>query len=177
VQFELPLKRPGTDMHLRYRVLFPRSFDFVLAGKLPGLAGGEANSGGDVPDGSDGWSGRLQWLKGGRVENYMYLPTSDGFGTHYPWRGRVNRGSWNCLEMRYRLNTPGRSDGRIVSWLNGRQVLSRGGLRFRDTGRLRIDQLYFSTFFGGNTGEYAPERSQFAWFDDFVVSTGRIGCR
>lgn len=177
VQFELPLRRRGDDLHLRYRVRFQRGFDFVLAGKLPGLAGGDANSGGDVPNGSDGWSGRLQWLQGGRVENYMYLPTSDGFGTHFPWRGRLSRGSWNCLEMRYRLNTPGRSNGRIMSWLNGRPVLDRSGLRFRDTRSLRIDQVYFSTFFGGNTDDYAPERAQFAWFDDFVVSTGRIGCR
>jgi hypothetical protein len=176
VQFALRL-RPRDDLHLRYRVRFDRRFDFVRAGKLPGLAGGDANSGGDIPDGRDGWSGRLQWLGGGGIENYMYLPTSDDFGTHFVWRrARLSRGDWNCLEMRYRLNRPGRSDGRIQSWLDGRPVLNRGGLRFRDTGALRIDQVFFSTFFGGNDDDYAPGRPQVAWFDDLAVSTGRIGC-
>ena len=177
VQFALRL-RPRNDLYLRYRVRFDRRFDFVRAGKLPGLAGGDANSGGDIPNGRDGWSGRLQWLSGGRVENYMYLPTSEDFGSHFRWRrARLERGEWNCLEMRYRLNRPGRSDGRIQSWIGGRRVLDRGGLRFRNTGSLRIDQVFFSTFFGGNDDDYAPGRRQVAWFDDLAVSTGRIGCR
>ena len=36
-------------------------FDFVRAGKIPGLAGGRTNTGGRKPDGTDGWSARMMW--------------------------------------------------------------------------------------------------------------------
>ncbi|MFW6275436.1 MAG: polysaccharide lyase, partial [bacterium] len=41
---------------LSYKLYIPDDFDFMKGGKLPGLGGGKGNTGGDVPNGFDGWS-------------------------------------------------------------------------------------------------------------------------
>ena len=48
--------------------------DFVKGGKLPGLFGGEGNTGGGIPTGMDGFSARMMWRGSGRVVQYVYYP-------------------------------------------------------------------------------------------------------
>ena len=55
------------DLYCSYYVRFAPEFDFVKGGKLPGLAGGAANSGGRKPIGTDGWSARMMWRTGGEA--------------------------------------------------------------------------------------------------------------
>lgn len=69
------------------------------------------------------------------------------------------------------MNTPGKNDGIIQSWLDGELVLDRRDIRFRDTNTFSIDQLYFSTFFGGDDPSWAPSKNETVLFDDFNVST------
>jgi len=58
------------NVTLTYDVFFPVDFDWVLAGKLPGLYGGrEGCSGGD--DAQDCFSTRLMWRKDGFGELYL----------------------------------------------------------------------------------------------------------
>jgi hypothetical protein len=58
------------NITLEYSVFFPVDFDWVLAGKLPGLYGGHTGcSGGN--DALDCFSTRLMWRKGGSGELYM----------------------------------------------------------------------------------------------------------
>jgi hypothetical protein len=52
-------------MRLSYYVRFSENFDFVKGGKLPGLFGGVGNSGGEIPDGTDGFSTRFMWRRNG----------------------------------------------------------------------------------------------------------------
>ena len=176
-QLYLPLKSgPVNALHLRYYVRFPREFDFVRGGKLPGLYGGTVTSGRRIPDGDNGLSTRYMWRTGGAAEVYAYLPTSVEHGTslgrgswHWP------TGRWVCVEQAVRLNTPGRSDGTIDVRLDGRRVLHAGGLEFRTTNRLGIDGVFFSTFFGGSDPSWATPRAQYADFAGFAVSTRPIG--
>ncbi|GAO28597.1 polysaccharide lyase [Geofilum rubicundum] len=49
--WKVPFERPVEQASLSYKVFVPADFDFVKGGKLPGLAGGSANSGGDIPNG------------------------------------------------------------------------------------------------------------------------------
>ena len=46
-----------------YRIRFTNGFDWPRGGKLPGLAGGRANTGGHPSTGLDGWSARNMWKK------------------------------------------------------------------------------------------------------------------
>src|SRR4051812_23007748 len=156
---------------LSYCLRFPAGFDFVKGGKLPGLFGGTVTSGRRIPDGTDGWSTRYMWRRGGAGEVYAYLPSSVAHGTSLG-RGAwsVATGRWECLAQTVVLNTPGRSDGRISVSVDGRQVFAAGGLVFRTTAALRIDGVFFSSFFGGGDPSWASPRDQFADFARISVT-------
>jgi hypothetical protein len=167
---------PVGEAYLRYFVRFPDGFDFVKGGKLPGLYGGRMNNGRKIPDGTNGFSTRYMWRTGGAGEVYAYLPTSVAHGTSLG-RGdwRFPTGTWTELEQHVRLNTPGQADGSVEVWLNGVPVLTRTGLIFRTTTDLKIEGLFFSTFFGGGDASWATPVDQYADFAGFTVSTSRIG--
>ena len=171
-QFRTDLRgRSADELFLSYRVRFGAGFDWSLGGKLPGLAGGTANTGGNRPNGRDGWSARMMWRQNGAATQYVYHPAQPGqFGDTTFWDAGFATNQWIEVEHQVRLNTPGRSDGFIRGWMNGRLVLDLQGMRFRDTANIEIDSLLFSTFFGGSTPEWAPDRDVHVDFDDFVVS-------
>jgi hypothetical protein len=160
---------PTDAADLRYDVRFPVGFDFVKGGKLPGLFGGRVNNGRHIPDGTNGLSTRYMWRAGGDGEVYAYLPTSKEHGTSLG-RGnwRFTPGTWHRIEQRVELNHPGRADGRVQVWFDGRQVLDEHGLEFRTVADLQIDGLFFSTFFGGSDPSWASTAAthvDFAGFD------------
>ncbi|MGW0768324.1 polysaccharide lyase [Streptomyces sp. NPDC002676] len=171
-QLYLKLRSGPVDfLHLRYYVRFPDDFDFVKGGKLPGLYGGTVTSGRRIPDGENGLSTRYMWRAHGAAEVYAYLPTSVEHGTSLgrgSWSWPLGR--WTCVEQAVHLNRPGSLDGSVTVFVNGRQVLNRGGLEFRTTDRLGIEGVLFSTFFGGSDATWATPRSQYADFAAFAVS-------
>ncbi len=166
-----PSPLPTADaMHLTYRVRFADDFDFVLGGKLPGLAGGEANTGGEKPNGNDGWSARLMWRENGCAEFYVYHPDQPRtFGDDLRWPVRFEPGVWHQVDEIVVMNTAGEYDGVILGWLDGRLMFERRDLRFRQVDAFAIDLLYFSTFFGGGDSTWAPASDQSIEFDDFLV--------
>jgi hypothetical protein len=155
---------------LQYYVRFQPGFNFVKGGKLPGLYGGTMTSGGNIPNGSNGFSTRYMWRTGGAGEVYAYLPSSVTHGTSLG-RGSWHfaAGQWTKMEQEVRLNTPGQADGSITVWLNGNQVFQQTGMVYRTTGDLRIDGLFFSTFFGGGDPSWASPTDQYAEFADFSL--------
>ena len=68
------------------------------------------------------------------------------------------------------LNTAGIANGEIVLWVNGVQVLKETGLEFRTTERLKIDGLFFSTFFGGSDRSWSTPVDQYLEFEGFGVA-------
>lgn len=164
---------PQTSLRLSYYLRFSDNFDFVKGGKLPGLFGGEGASGGDNPDGTDGFSTRFMWRREGEGELYAYLPTSDAYGTSIG-RGnwRFQPGVWHHLEQEVTLNQPTRANGRVRVWLDGNLVLDEGNLEFRSVDQLQIGGLFFSTFFGGNDASWATPQDVYIDFADFTVSRG-----
>jgi hypothetical protein len=156
---------------LSYCLRVPAGFDFVKGGKLPGLFGGKVTSGRRIPDGTDGWSTRYMWRRGGAGEVYAYLPSSVAHGTSLG-RGAwsVATGRWECLAQTVVLNTPGRDDGSITVRVDGKQVFAATGLVFRTTRALRIDGVFFSSFFGGGDPSWASPRDQYADFARISVT-------
>ena len=69
--YATPLDISGAqNVSLKYSVFFPENFDFVLAGKMPGLyAGHRGCSGGNAA--LDCFSTRLMWRKQGAGELYL----------------------------------------------------------------------------------------------------------
>jgi hypothetical protein len=173
---------PGQEaLYLRYYVRFEPGFDFVKGGKLPGLAGGDGNTGGHKPNGKDGWSARIMWRGDGKIVQYVYHPDQTGdYGEDLEWNyGGCPRffkpGRWHCVETYVRMNSPGKKDGIIRSWLDGDLSLEATTLRFRDVPELKIDQLEFETFFGGGDASWASPRDQQAFFDGFALSSAPLG--
>ncbi|MBF2083709.1 polysaccharide lyase [Thermoleptolyngbya sp. C42_A2020_037] len=161
---------PQEAVRLSYAVRFSSNFNFVRGGKLPGLYGGAGNTGGNIPNGTDGFSTRFMWRQNGAGEVYAYLPTSRGYGTSIgQGNWRFSPGVWHRIDQEVTLNTPGQANGRIRVWFNGRQVLDQQGLTFRTVPQLQIDGILFSTFFGGEDPSWATPRSVHADFADFVV--------
>jgi len=166
---------------LRYYVKFDKGFNFVRGGKLPGLGGGTANTGGHPANGKDGWTARIMWRPGGRIVQYVYHPGQKTiYGDDLDWEvdgehPSFQPGQWACVETRVRMNTPGEDNGEIQSWLDGREALHATGLRFRDVPGLKIDVFYFSTFFGGGDPSWAATKDEHAEFTGFVIGRGPIG--
>lgn len=167
---------PTDRLHLRYYVRFPEDFDFVKGGKLPGLFGGTVTGGRRSPDGTDGFSTRYMWREDGEGEVYAYLATSDDEGTSL---GRGNwtftPGRWHLIEQEVELNHPGQDDGRIRVWLDEQTVLDETGIRFRSTESLRIEGVFFSTFFGGSDETWSTPKDTWIDFAELEVSDEYLG--
>jgi len=171
-QFYANLNLPAqTALRLSYAVRFSEDFDFVKGGKLPGLYGGTGNSGGKIPDGTDGFSTRLMWRRAGAGELYVYLPTSEKYGTSLD-RGAwtFEPGVWYRIEQEIVLNQPDQADGRARVWVDGERVINQEGLQFRTVDALKIDGLFFSTFFGGGDASWSTPKDVYVDFADFSVS-------
>lgn len=180
VQWQLKFGKPYNELYTSFWIKFAHDFDFVRGGKIPGLAGGSANTGGNVPDGTDGWSARMMWHSGGSMVQYVYHPDQPGkWGQSFAWnlggQRYFKRGAWHRVITYVKINTPGNHDGIIRSWFDGELALDKRNLRFRDTNAFAIDLFYFSTFFGGSGSSYAPSSDQYAYYDDFIISTDPIG--
>jgi hypothetical protein len=178
-KWRLEFEQPYEELYLSYWVRFDDNFNFVRGGKLPGFCGGECNTGGHVPDGTDGWSARMMWRGDGEVEQYVYHPDQPGqWGESLHWDdGGYQRffvpGQWHHLIHRVVMNTPGQRDGIIQGWFDGELALDARNLRFRDVDRFAIDELAISTFFGGGDSSWAPDEDEYICFDNFVISTER----
>jgi hypothetical protein len=80
--------------------------------------------------------------------------------------------TWHCVEVRVRLNDAGRSNGVFEFWVNDRLQASRTDLNWLGAyDRYGINAVFLENYW--NDG--AP-RSQERFIDNFVVSSGRIGC-
>jgi len=166
------------DLYCSYYVRFDPGFDFVKGGKLPGLAGGAANTGGRKPTGTDGWSARMMWLARGEVVQYVYhvdQPTDFGENFHWDRGGQrfFSPGTWHHVEHRIAINTPSQRDGIVQGWFDGVMALDRRDIRFRNVNTFAIDVFAFSTFFGGSDATWAPVKDEHVTFDRFVIATAR----
>lgn len=164
------------SMYYSYWFKFPDNFDFVLGGKLPGIGNLDARAGGGKPTGRDGWSVRAMWVKDGKAGQYVYHMDQPGyFGDFFEWDAPpLEKGKWHQVKTFVRLNTPGKRDGIITTWLDGKEVLNKHGLRFRLGPDLKIERFLFAVFFGGTGSEWAPSRDMLLYLDDFTLSATRM---
>lgn len=183
--WETDIGRSGDEMYMSYWVKFDQNFDFVKGGKLPGLAGST-----DFPYGDNGFTTRLMWREGGKLEFYLHGYEVNNSSGAEPYRllwdtagyhAKVTPGQWHHIEIRQKLNTPGQRNGILQGWLDGQLVCNdsdNSGVRGAGHSNTKINHLYFSTFFGGSSApesQWQPKTDVFASFDDFIVSTARIG--
>lgn len=187
VTFPWSLRGSYEELTLEYRVKFADNFRFTTSGKLPGLCGANDRlgcfryTGGNKPNGDDGFSVRIVWLNDdGLMGTYVYHAGQAGeFGDIFVWRHgdgtdvHLERGVWHDLRLRVRLNDPGVANGQAEAWLDGERVSLATGLLFRDGSaagrRITINEMYFNTFHGGRRPSDAPNQTQYAYYDDFQL--------
>jgi len=79
---------------------------------------------------------------------------------------------WQCIESHVRLNDPGVSNGVFEVWLDGAMEIQKAGMNWIGSyGAYGINAINLENYW--NSGSPAV---QDRYFDDFVVSTQRIGC-
>ena len=129
-----PIGAQLDSLYYSYWVRFPENFDFVRGGKLPGIGNDTPRVGGGKPNGNDGWSVRVMWGKAGELGQYVYhMDQPSHFGDFFVWDAPpLEKGQWYQIKTLVRLNTPGKRDGIITTWLNGKEVLNKRDLRFRN---------------------------------------------
>lgn len=99
----------------------------------------------------------------GKDEDEIHWIDPDGNRTEFV------SGQWLEITQRVKMNTPGVSDGVIQVWMDGQLVHNQTDVLFRTVPDLKIDQVYFSTFFGGGSG-WETTKDETVFFDDFEVS-------
>jgi hypothetical protein len=175
-QFKARIRSGATDsICLSYWLRFDSKFQFVKGGKLPGLCGGNCPSGGDQTNGRDGWSARYMWRERGAGEVYAYVLPALAFGTELgEGKWTFVQGAWHHLEELITLNTPGQPDGSVTVWYDRKgpadppdyQIKS---VEYRTVATLRIDQIFFSTFFGGQDPTWATPVDTYVDFAHFEL--------
>jgi len=165
----------SNELYVSYWIKFKEGFDFVRGGKIPGLAGGTANTGGKKPNGLDGWSARMMWRPNGKAVQYLYFPDQKNItGKDFPWNVNSQKyftpGKWYKVETRIKMNTPGKRNGIVQSWFDGELAVDQRSIRFRDVDTFAIDYFMFSTFFGGGDDSWATTKEEYAYFDNIIVS-------
>jgi len=167
-----PGQRHAHGACLHYDVKFPAGFAFARGGKLPGLYGGQAPTGGERTRDGTGFTTRFMWRPNGAGEVYAYTL---GKSAHYGdslGRGAFYffPGHWHGLEQEIQVNRPGSADGVIRVWVDGVQVLEKTNAVFRDEAEVTFDGLIFSTFFGGHDPSWASPVDQTVEFRNFSLS-------
>jgi len=164
---------PSDEYWLSYYVKFDENFDFQLGGKLPGLtSGGEKYTGGHKPKNGEGWSARFMWRENGKAVVYFYSVGMEGkWGDDLPLNKTFVLGKWHKISQHIKVNEDDKANGILEVWLDSKKVMSRSDVLFRLGNLGLIDSFYFSTFFGGNTKDWGPDRDCFFSFNEFMVWT------
>ena len=160
ISFELIKSMPQKlfeSLYIRYYVKFEQGFDFCMGGKLPGIMGGAKSwerSGGNQPDGTNGWTLRLMWRAYGRAVIYSYLPPHKYSGTDWGLDIDLNKkfktGYWHCIEQYVKINEIGYQNGKLYVWIDNEQVLQLDDVLYRTVDN-EAGKLYLClTFHGGN---------------------------
>jgi len=131
------------------------------------VAGGSTPTGGEIKP--DGFTARIGFRGNndgtGRLMLYSYAADRNtDIGVDYViYPGTITPGIPLDVTTEVGVNSAAHlSDGWVKVWYSEKLVLSRKGIQWQSKGEPIIDVLMYSTFFGGNTAEWAPEHTSYA---------------
>lgn len=173
------LSKLCNSMILEYKIYFPNNFDFVKGGKLPGLYGGNNDYGCSGCEHSNKcFSARLMWRKNGNGEVYLYSPNQKDLkvknyndGSCGLSLGRNNfkfyKNKWINIKEQVLLNNLNNDNGVIKLWINNKLYIENNHIKFQTSNIKNESGIFFSTFFGGSTKDWAPKKDMFILFSKF----------
>ncbi|KAJ8321778.1 hypothetical protein KUTeg_000249 [Tegillarca granosa] len=80
---------------------------------------------------------------------------------------QYHHGRWHTFTQYVKLNHHQNHDGELKVWVDGHPVYHETRLLFRNDSSIKIDGIFFSTFFGGNDHTWATKRDTYTLFRDF----------
>lgn len=162
---------------ISYKVKVDKDFPWQSGGKLPGVIARETYRGDDRKH-----SIRLMWREEGKLEFYIHTPDSRtrlfwDNGNDQLGHAALTQGEWADIEFRVKLNSfkdgVAVADGQLEGWINGKHAGYHDNVILRDAPTDNINTLFFSTFYGGSSGDGAtqwwPNSDSSALFDDISV--------
>lgn len=151
-----------------YKLFIPANFDFARGGQLPGISSVVPLATGMKPDGKNGWRVNTEWDAQGRLSQHVLHPGQrGGAGDSVAWSSQpLQKGRWYTLKTQVRLNAPGQANGAVLSWLDGKPVFNKQGLRFRYGNDLQIERLHFAVHYNRGGAARAPMQ---LLMDDFIL--------
>jgi len=181
---------PSTEeATLEYRVKFDKNFTWATGGKLPGLGGASSISGG-LPAGctqnqntiQNAFSCRLMW-RSNRAHTqkpyiivYPYLPgRSTRCGGDIRVINDLKKDRWYTIKQYVKLNTPGRKNGILKMYVDGKVLVNLTNMEYRlpGKGNVKINSLIMHTYRGGNATDpvwWSPN-TDYVYFDNVKVWT------
>ena len=174
---------------LEYRVKFDKNFTWATGGKLPGLGGASTSTGG-LPAGctqnqnviQNAFSCRLMW-RSNRAHTqkpylivYPYLPGRDTrCGGNIRVFSDLKKDRWYTIKQHIKLNTPGRKNGVLEMFVDGKRVVNLNNVEFRKAGKgnVKLNSLIMHTYRGGKADDpvwWSPN-TDYAYFDNIKVWT------
>jgi hypothetical protein len=169
----------------------------ILEARSPGLPysspGVRANGKNKFIVSLEDWRGEVTTPSPGALNVYVYDPEQrSDYGDHFFPTGTVlphgdqpgdfgpdfvprldftpALDRWYCYELMVKANTPGKRDGRIAFWVDGKLIGDFPNLRLRDVATLKINRATLSLHIRNNT-----VRENKKWYDDVVAATSYIG--
>lgn len=138
------------------------------------------------PNGDDYFSCRFEpWRDWGKqpAPGYMFLYTywwemkrdPDGhfwgnmLGPEERERITLERDRWYCMEHMIKCNTPGKADGELAAWIDGKLYIHYKGINWRTSADVKIKRLELVVYV------HQARKDNTAWYDDVALSTGYIG--
>ncbi len=171
------------EIYFRYYLRLADDWNPAGGGKLPGISGtyGRAGWGGRPSDGRNGWSARglFKRQNDGKtpVGYYCYHADMRGrYGSNWTWdtekRGHLQNNRWYCIEQYAKMNTPGKNDGILRAWVDGRPAFEKTDVRMRDVDTLRIEAVWLNLYLGGS---WVAKSDHHLYIDNVVIARDYIG--
>jgi hypothetical protein len=171
------------EIYFRYYLRLADDWRPVRGGKLPGIGGtyGRGGWGGRRSTGINGWSARGLFGRrsDGRTPIGYYCYNADQrtiYGDGWVWErdglGFIENNRWYCIEQYARMNTPGRNDGVLRAWVDGREAFEKTDIRMRDVDALKIQSIWINVYFGGT---WVARYTNHLFIDNVVIARKYVG--
>lgn len=122
---------------LSYSIWLPNDFEFAFGGVLPGIFGGTPAAL-MTPEANEGRFGmRPEWRALGLMALYV-ARTGLGYKELNQRKFAIERGRWLHLEQELVLNAPGKTNGIVRLWVDGRLKAEDTGLALRNRPEVMI---------------------------------------
>lgn len=176
--------------YLRFAAEYDQGNLHHVGGGLAAVAGSDRyramGSAGIRPRGDDHFLSSFEpWRDWGRYPppGYLFLYTywmdmqrdRDGhywgnmLGPEPSRRVVLERNRWYCLEHMIRANDPGKANGELAAWIDGKLYIHYQGIRWRTSAQVRLKRFDLGLYV------HRATRDNTVWYDDVALSTGYIG--